>query len=131
MQRKYKGQRKYSAAEVNKKHTGYQGAKPHAVLAPLFVMAIPLYDMLSVIWIRLREGRSPFEADKRHFSHRLVELGMSKKQAVLTIYLATATCSLNALLLPHVDLTGAALLVVGTILVLALVGVLESVGSSN
>ena len=45
--------------------------------------------MLSVIIIRLREGRSPFEGDKRHFSHRLVDLGMTKKQAVLTIYLAT------------------------------------------
>ena len=73
-------------------YAGYQGATPHAVVAPLVVMAIPLYDMCSVIIIRLREGRSPFEADKRHFSHRLVDLGMTKKQAVLTIYLATATC---------------------------------------
>lgn len=112
-------------------YTGYQGSQPHAVLAPLFVMAIPLYDMLSVIWIRLREGRSPFEGDKRHFSHRLVDLGMSKRQAVLTIYLATATCSLNALILPRVDFIGAILLVIGTGLVLGLVGVLESVGSSS
>jgi UDP-GlcNAc:undecaprenyl-phosphate GlcNAc-1-phosphate transferase len=108
-------------------YAGYQGAKPHAVVAPVIVMAIPLYDMLSVIFIRLREGRSPFEADKRHFSHRLVDLGMTKKQAVLTIYLATATCSLGALLLPRVDLTGAVLVVLSTGLVLGLVTVLESV----
>ncbi len=37
-------------------YTGLQGEKPHAVLAPLCVLAIPLYDMVSVIWIRLREG---------------------------------------------------------------------------
>ncbi|MFN3193614.1 MAG: MraY family glycosyltransferase [Aureliella sp.] len=109
-------------------YTGYQGESPHAVLAPLIVMAIPLYDMCSVILIRLREGRSPFEGDKRHFSHRLVDLGMTKKQAVLTIYLATATVSLSALLLPRVDFVGATLIVAGTLLVLGLIRVLESVG---
>jgi UDP-GlcNAc:undecaprenyl-phosphate/decaprenyl-phosphate GlcNAc-1-phosphate transferase len=109
-------------------YAGYQGDTPHAVVAPLIVMAIPLYDLVSVIWLRLREGRSPFEGDKRHFSHRLVDLGMTKKQAVLTIYLATATCSLWALLLPRVDMYGAIIIVFGTALVLALVYVLESAG---
>ncbi|MCC6512102.1 MAG: undecaprenyl/decaprenyl-phosphate alpha-N-acetylglucosaminyl 1-phosphate transferase, partial [Pirellulaceae bacterium] len=109
-------------------YAGSQGARPHAVLAPLCVLAIPLYDMLSVIWIRLSEGRSPFEGDKRHFSHRLVDLGMTKKQAVLTIYLATATCSLGALLLPRIDMVGAFIVVLSTLSVLGLVGVLETVG---
>lgn len=112
-------------------YTGYQGTAQHAVLAPLIVMAIPLYDMSSVIVIRLREKRSPFEGDKRHFSHRLVDLGMTKKQAVLTIYLATATVSLSALLLPRVDVVGAGLILVGTLLVIGLIRVLESVGRES
>ena len=109
-------------------YAGYRGDAPHAVLIPVVVMAIPLYDMLSVIVIRLREGRSPFDADKRHFSHRLVDLGMSKKHAVLTIYLATGACSLGALLLPRVDLFGAVVVVVSTALMLGLVAVLELAG---
>ena len=48
------------------------GYSPYSVLAPLLVMAVPLYDMTSVVLIRLSEGRSPFKADRRHFSHRLV-----------------------------------------------------------
>lgn len=112
-------------------YTGYQGNTPYAVVAPLIVMAIPLYDMISVIIIRLSEGRSPFEGDKRHFSHRLVDLGMTKKQAVLTIYLATATCALSALLLPRVDMVGCVIVVLGTCLVLGLVRVLESVGRDD
>ena len=56
---------------------------------------------------------------------------MTKKQAVLTIYLATATCSLSALLLPRVDWVGAVLVVLGTLLILGLVRVLESVGREN
>jgi len=102
---------------------------PYAILAPLCVLAVPLYDTSTVIAIRLREGRSPFVGDKSHFSHRLVELGMTKTQAVLTIYLATATCGLGALLLYQVKGLGGAcviLLMVGCVLVL--VGILETVG---
>jgi len=112
-------------------YAGAKGLTPHAVLAPLCILAIPLYDMGSVIWIRVREGRSPFQADKRHFSHRLVDLGMTKKQAVVTIYLATITCSLGALLLPRTDFWGAAIVLAIVLCMLALVGVLESLTGSN
>ncbi len=107
-------------------YVGYQSARPHAVLAPLCVMAVPLYDLVTVLWIRLREGRSLFEGDKSHFSHRLVELGLTKGQAVLTIYLLTATCGLGALLLLRVDACGAAIIMLMILFVLALIGILES-----
>jgi UDP-GlcNAc:undecaprenyl-phosphate GlcNAc-1-phosphate transferase len=106
--------------------TEYRGTTPHAVLAPLCVMAVPLYDMITVIWIRLREGRSPFEADKNHFSHRLVDLGLTKGQAVLTIYLTTATCGLGALLLHRTDVVGAAFVILMILCILALIAILES-----
>jgi UDP-GlcNAc:undecaprenyl-phosphate GlcNAc-1-phosphate transferase len=100
----------------------------HAILGPLCVLAVPLYDTFSVIYIRLRGGRSPFVGDKSHFSHRLVELGLSKSRAVLTIYLATATCGLGALLLREVDLFGAAVILLMVVCTLALVAILETVG---
>ena len=89
-------------------------------------MAVPLYDMITVIWIRLRKGRSPFEADKNHFSHRLVDLGLTKGLAVLTIYLTTATCGLGALLLNRVDLFGAVIVVLMIVCILCLIAILES-----
>ena len=112
-------------------YTGAKGGTPHAVLAPICLLAIPLYDTISVIWIRIREGRSPFQADKRHFSHRLVDLGMTKKQAVITIYLATVTCSLSALLLPRTDIWGALIVLSIVFCMLALVAVLESLTGLN
>lgn len=101
---------------------------PHAMLAPLCVLAVPIYDTITVVYIRLRQGRSPFVGDKSHFSHRLVELGMTKPKAVATIWLTTATCGLGALLLHQVNLGGALviLLLVGCVLVL--VGILETTG---
>ncbi|MBM4002626.1 MAG: undecaprenyl/decaprenyl-phosphate alpha-N-acetylglucosaminyl 1-phosphate transferase [Planctomycetes bacterium] len=107
-------------------YTGYNSTQQHAILAPLCVMAVPLYDMTTVIWIRLRSGRSPFQADKCHFSHRLVELGMTKVQAVLTIYLTTATCGIGAILLRRVDTMGAILVVLLILCVLALIAILEA-----
>jgi UDP-GlcNAc:undecaprenyl-phosphate GlcNAc-1-phosphate transferase len=109
----------------------YGGESPHAVLAPLCVMAVPLYDMVTVLWIRIREGRSPFQADKSHFSHRLVELGLTKGQAVLTIYLTTATCGLSALLLNQVNAFGAAIILLGIICVLSLIAILETTARSR
>lgn len=107
-------------------YAGSKTSQPHAILAPIFVLAIPLYDMISVIIIRVSEGRSPFEGDKRHFSHRLVEMGLTKKQAVLTIYLATATCGLGALLLPRVDAIGAVIVSAIVLCALGLIRILES-----
>ncbi len=116
-----------AVASMMTTYTGYRSEHPHAVLAPLCILAIPLYDMVSVVLIRLREGRSPFQADRRHFSHRLVELGMTKKQAVLTIYFATATCGLASLLLQRTDFYGAVIIALLVVSILGLIAVLENV----
>ncbi|MEX2168480.1 MAG: MraY family glycosyltransferase [Pirellulales bacterium] len=98
----------------------------HAVLAPLCVLAVPIYDTVTVVLIRLREGRSPFEGDKNHLSHRLVQLGLSPSEAVATIYLLTFACGLGALLLHQVNGTGAVVILQMVGSVLAIVAVLEA-----
>lgn len=101
----------------------------HVILAPLCILAVPLYDFASVMAIRLSQGRSPFQPDKSHFSHRLVELGLKPRNAVLTIHLATLTTGVGGLLLYKVSDWTAALLIVALILcVLAIVAILETVG---
>jgi UDP-GlcNAc:undecaprenyl-phosphate GlcNAc-1-phosphate transferase len=101
-------------------------ADQHVILAPLCVLAVPLYDIASVTWIRLREGRSPFQPDKRHFSHRLVALGFRPVTAVLTIHLATLTTGLGGLALYHVpNWTGAAIPVGMVVCVILMIAILE------
>jgi UDP-GlcNAc:undecaprenyl-phosphate GlcNAc-1-phosphate transferase len=95
------------------------------VLAPLLVMAVPLYDTVSVIMIRLREGRSPFVGDRRHFSHRLVERGLTPPQAVRTIDLVTLAGGLGALLLHQLDALGACVVLAQTCCLLGVVAILE------
>ena len=102
------------------------------IAAPLCVLAVPLYDSITVILIRLRQGRSPFLPDKNHFSHRLVALGMNPKQAVLTIYLVTLATGLGSLLLyPLSDMVPgltAGIVLLQVICMLGVVAVLEAAG---
>jgi UDP-GlcNAc:undecaprenyl-phosphate GlcNAc-1-phosphate transferase len=99
---------------------------PYGVIAPLLVMAVPLYDTASVILIRLREGRSPFMADRSHFSHRLVDRGLTPARAVATIDLVTLAGGLGALLLHRMtSVLEVGVVVAQTLSVLGLVAVLE------
>ncbi|MDR2761668.1 MAG: undecaprenyl/decaprenyl-phosphate alpha-N-acetylglucosaminyl 1-phosphate transferase [Planctomycetaceae bacterium] len=98
---------------------------PQTIFVPIIILAVPLYDMISVITIRIKNGKSPFEGDKNHFSHRLVKLGMSRTQSVLTIYLATIICCIGAILLYQVNFYGAILIVLQTIMTLSIIAILE------
>lgn len=107
-------------------------AQPFVLLAPLCILAIPLYDFSTVMTIRILNGKSPFHPDKNHFSHRLTDLGLSKRDAVLTIHFATLTTGLGALLLYHVkDWTGAWLVIALELCMLVVVSILETTARSQ
>lgn len=115
-----------AAATLLSTYVSYHSTSRHAILAPLCVMAVPLYDFISVMAIRVANGKSPFQADKNHFSHRLVDLGMSRPQAVATVHLTTATCGLGALILHRVDAIGASIVMLMVGCILCLIGILEA-----
>jgi UDP-GlcNAc:undecaprenyl-phosphate GlcNAc-1-phosphate transferase len=60
-----------------------------AVLLPYLILAVPILDMSAVILDRLRSGKSPFVADKRHLHHRLLNAGLSHRVTVVFIYILT------------------------------------------
>jgi UDP-GlcNAc:undecaprenyl-phosphate GlcNAc-1-phosphate transferase len=61
-----------------------------SVILPLIVLGIPILDTLTVMIKRLAAGRSPFSADRNHFHHQLIAIGLYHTEAVLIIYLAQA-----------------------------------------
>ena len=89
-------------------------SSPIAAAAPLLALSVPLFDTFSVIYIRLRNGESIMMGDKRHFSHRLVELGMTPRQAVEFIFLVAGAVGLGGALLPMFDRGG-----IGAFIILA------------
>jgi UDP-GlcNAc:undecaprenyl-phosphate GlcNAc-1-phosphate transferase len=92
----------------------------------VIVLALPLYDLVVVSGLRLARGRSPFVGDTNHFSHRLVRMGLSRRAAVLCLYLISATTAVAAILLPHVRSAWAAFLVFAqTMMILGVAALLE------
>lgn len=100
----------------------------YVLLAPLVVLAVPLYDMASVLFLRLKARQSPMVGDRRHFSHRLAKRGMGPRAVALTVYLCTTATAVLAALLPRVDEAGALLVLALTVIILAIIAVLETPG---
>lgn len=85
--------------------------RPWTLAAPVLILAVPWYDLTTVVALRLAQGRSPFHADKQHLSHRLVALGLGPPAAVRVIYLLALASGAAGLVLYHLpDAVGAGLL---------------------
>lgn len=118
--------------------TTYTGESPtgqplaggwYAVFMPMVVLAVPLYDMLSVTLIRLRQGKSPMIGDMQHLSHRLVKRGLSKRSAVLVIWGMTASTAIGGIALGSLEPWQAVLVGVQTGLLLAVLAAFEFASS--
>ncbi len=68
------------------------------VILPLAVLIVPLLDFSLAVGRRLRRGMSPFDADRAHLHHRLLDMGHSHRQAVLILYSWTAVLAIGTLM---------------------------------
>ena len=59
-------------------------------LVPVLILGHPIIDTLCAIIRRLRRGVSPFAADRGHIHHKLIDCGLSVKQAVSVLYTVSA-----------------------------------------
>ena len=73
-----------------------------AVVAPLFVLAIPILDTSFVIMKRLKHGLPVYTADRSHFHHRFFTIGWGQRKTVLALYAWCALMGAVALLLRFV-----------------------------
>ena len=114
--------------------TYYQQARSgqwYPVMMPIIAMAVPLYDFISVTLLRISQGKSPFIGDTQHFSHRLKKRGLTETQTVLTLYLATLCTGLGATFLYQVNLAGAVIILIQTIMVLLIIAILETTAGND
>jgi UDP-GlcNAc:undecaprenyl-phosphate GlcNAc-1-phosphate transferase len=97
----------------------------YALLMPLVVLAVPLYDLVSVVTIRISQGRSPFVGDLQHLSHRLVARGLSRAWAVGIIWALTAITGFSGILLARADASEAIVIGIQVLLLLGVVAAVE------
>jgi UDP-GlcNAc:undecaprenyl-phosphate GlcNAc-1-phosphate transferase len=103
-----------------------------SIVSPLMTFAVPIADTAYVMYARFRMGLPVMSADKRHFHHSLLKLGLSQSQSVSFIYLIAIIASIfgtmpamypkyNFSLMPYI----------GAVLVSFAIIVLDSVSSGT
>ncbi|MDO4749900.1 MAG: MraY family glycosyltransferase [Eubacteriales bacterium] len=66
---------------------------------PVLALAVPLSDTIFAFLRRLLRGQNPMTPDRGHFHHRLIDMGLSQKQAVAILYAVSALLGLAAVVL--------------------------------
>lgn len=61
--------------------------KAHSInpVTALWIIAIPLMDMIAIMYRRLRKGMSPFSPDRQHIHHLIMRAGFTPRQAFVLI----------------------------------------------
>lgn len=109
--------------------TYYEKGIPNklSAITPLIVLSLPLFDTISVMSIRYKNKKPLMVGDKNHFSHRLVDLGMTQKGAVVFIYFITLVIGLNTLSLRKASLPEGILILCQTFLLFVIIFLLEHI----
>ncbi|MHB0885320.1 MAG: glycosyltransferase family 4 protein [Bacillota bacterium] len=99
------------------------------LVVPVLAMGLPIFDGFFAIIRRYLSHKPVYEGDRGHVHHRLLDLGLSQKQAVLVLYGVSGFFSAGAIVFSEVSLgRGLAMVVVmlaGFLLVAKRIGILQ------
>lgn len=97
----------------------------YALLTPVGILIVPLYDLATVTALRLLGGRSPFERDRRHLAHRLMARHFSPRQILVVVGSCTLAGGLGGALLMALAPWLVPLALAQTVAVVVLLALLE------
>ena len=89
--------------------------------APFLVLAVPLFDISFAFLRRLLKGQNPMSPDRGHFHHRLLDMGLSQKQAVAVLYSVSGFLGLVAVVITTSEEMMAPILIIAVIFAAAIV----------
>ncbi len=84
----------------------------------LLVVGVPVFDVALLILLRTSAGQSPFQGDRRHLHHRLLDTGLSPRGTVLLYYVLSAAFGLYALFTTSNQSVGLGLKIYGLVMLL-------------
>lgn len=95
-----------------------------AIILPVVILGLPIFDTLFAIFRRVSHHKSIMEADRGHLHHKLIDAGLTQKQAVLVLYAVTAVLGILAVVILESS-------VWKVIMLVAILAVLSVLGSKN
>jgi UDP-GlcNAc:undecaprenyl-phosphate GlcNAc-1-phosphate transferase len=96
-------------------NAGYTRVNLLAVISPVLILGIPLFDLALVMWIRWRRGLPVTKGSPDHFALRLRRCNLTVRETALTTYVVAVLLSGAALLMSHVALEWAVATMCGTL----------------
>jgi UDP-GlcNAc:undecaprenyl-phosphate GlcNAc-1-phosphate transferase len=87
-----------------------------SVILPVIILGIPIADTLFAIIRRYVGGKPIFAADKDHLHHRLLNMGLSHKGTVLSIYGLSIVLGISAIIMASVTTAQGMLLMTALVL---------------
>ncbi len=108
-----------------------ESGSPLAILSPVLITALPMFDTASVIVKRIRNKQPIMRGDRNHISHRLQRLGMSPKRRLLTAIAVQISLAVGALLLRTEDLITAIVIIAQAGAIMVVVVLLETTRPRN
>jgi len=106
-------------------YTPENSQTPVPILIPVLILAVPLFDLLAVVCIRLRQGKAIYVGDNQHLSHRFTHLGLSRSQAVILVWLLSFTIAAGAVLLLWLPLLGAVIVLMQAVAILIVISIIQ------
>ena len=76
--------------------------KVYAIISfavPFLVLALPFFDTTFAFLRRILKGQNPMKPDRGHIHHKLIDMGLSQKQAVAILYCVSTVFGLAAVVL--------------------------------
>jgi|GEM_PF-217898 len=68
-----------------------------SLLVPVIALGVPIFDTLFAMVRRFLEKRSMFSPDRGHIHHRLLDMGLTHRRAVLLLYGLSIVCTVCAI----------------------------------
>ncbi len=108
-----------------------------ASIIPILILGVPIFDLIYTVIVRHRNGITKTMRDiitfsgKDHISHRLLDLGLSHKKAVLFIYVISICVSIGAVVLRNARKIDAMLLLGQFILIFIIVVILMNLAKKT
>jgi UDP-GlcNAc:undecaprenyl-phosphate GlcNAc-1-phosphate transferase len=96
-------------------NAGYTRANLLAVVSPILILGIPIFDLMLVMWIRWRRGIPMMKGSPDHFALRLRRMKLSVRETAITTYIIGAILSTVALLMSQLRLEWAVATMGGTL----------------
>ncbi|MHC6181271.1 MraY family glycosyltransferase [Clostridium sp. JNZ X4-2] len=98
-----------------------KSAAAFSIAVPILALGIPIYDTLFAMIRRKINGRPIMQADRGHLHHRLLDMGLTQKQAVAIMYVISAVLGSFSIIAMEINAQRSYLLLIMVMIILVLI----------